>query len=233
MLPLRGTHQFLFPTILALLLVGSMPPARALAQASDQGLAAQGNPPATITIRRASYAIDDAVRITGFVLDGKTYDLSKTRVVQFETTSGWLERLEVIVHNNVPKTMVAGSIQINCPSLNHGPKDQMVVGQFTLGSVPDRFRFPSGPQYASHASTKPPISVEGGKDLSFVLGKDFDRMRELLSQRDPYPDCTVDPLVFHFSDETMWQPGTFYKPDPNSDRGYVKIPLEEFLGRTK
>ena len=194
---------------------------------------AQGSAPVKITIRRANYAIDDAVRIVGLRLDGNYYDFEISRALPpIDTTPGWLERLEIVVKNVMPetsnKTLVAGTIQVECPGINNGPKEQMIFDQFTLGIVPDRFRFPSGRPQMSSDTTKPPISVEPGQKVSFALGKDFDRMRGKIPSSGPYPDCTVEPKVFHFSDETMWQPRQFYKSDPNSDRKYIKITPEEF-----
>lgn len=200
-----------------------------MAQPPNPSANGQGNAPAEITIRRASNAIDDAVRIVGFRLDGHYYDLENARVSpSIRATPGWLERVEIVVKNISPKIMVAGTIQVECPSINHGPREQFIYDQFTLGIVPDRFRSPSGAPLASRATTRPPISVSPGQEGTFVLGNDFERMRKKIQPGGPFPDCTVWPIVFHFSDGTYWERRQFFKPDPNSTSGYVRITPEEF-----
>jgi hypothetical protein len=190
---------------------------------------AQGNTPGDIKLRRANYEIDDAVRIVGARLDGNYYDFEKSRELPpISTTSGWLERLQFVVKNTSPKVLIAGTIRIECPSINHGPRDQMIFDEFTLGIVPDRFRYSSGPPQASLDTTRPPISVQPSQEATFVLGSDFDRMRKKLPQSGPFPDCTVEPMAFHFSDGTYWVRRHFYKPDPNSDHGYIEISPKDF-----
>ncbi|MGP8259852.1 MAG: hypothetical protein ACLQM6_07870 [Acidobacteriaceae bacterium] len=197
-------------------------------------MAAQDEKPIQVTVRRASNAIDDAIRIVGFRLDGNYYDFEKSRASPpINTTPGWLERLEIDVKNISPKTVVAGTIQVECPSINHGPQDQMIMDQFTLGIVPDRANFHPGvivisPLLASNASTKPSILIEPNHEMTFVLGQDLDRTRGKAPPSGPFPDCTVWPVVFYFSDGTYWVRRHFYKPDPNSDHGYIEISPKEF-----
>jgi hypothetical protein len=197
---------------------------------ADRALA-QGNAPVQLTIRRTPYAIDDAARIAGFTLDGKFYDLSKARdSAPIQAMPGWLERLQIIVQNISPKSVIAGTIQVWCPALGNGhtPQEPRVTDQFILGIVPDRFGAVRRREDASSADTPSPIVIPPGGGMNFVLKNDFARMRKKLPQGDPTPDCTLDPREFFFSDGTMWSPRQFYKPDPSSDHGYVKATPEEF-----
>jgi len=191
---------------------------------------AQSPTPDTITIRRSSDNIADAIRITGFKLDGVSYDLTSSKNSQpIATLPGWLQRLQIVVQNRSSKKVIAGTIQVTCPgvSKDHPIDDPRIWDQFTLGIFPDRY-FGRAIQDASSAGTPPLISVKPKDEMVFILQDDFSRMTKKIAQGPQFSECTVDPRNFFFDDGTMWSPRQFYKPDPNSDRGYVPITAQEF-----
>ena len=201
---------------------------RFLAQSNTQDTS---NAPTPVTIRRAPYAIDDAVRIVGFRLDGQYYDLSKTRdSAPIRTKSGWLERLQFFAQNLSPKSVIAGTIQVTCPAMGNGHtiEEPRVWDQFSIGTIPDRFSAAKPKKDASSAQTQQPISIAPKGEMYFVLQNDFARMRKKVTAGGPTPDCTVDPRAFFFSDGSMWSPRHFFMPDPGSNHGYVSITPEEF-----
>jgi hypothetical protein len=192
---------------------------------------AQDKPSIQVIMRRAPYAIDDPVRITEFKLDGQVYDFTKGRNSDpVQTMSGWLQRLQFTVHNFSQKNIVAGIIQVTCPAMGNGHtlQERRVLDQFVLGVVPDRFGNSGRNEVAPSAKSHPPISIGPNGEMSFVLQNDFSRMQKQILESDPTPDCAVDPRAFFFSDGTMWSPRHFYKPDPNSDHGYVSMTAHEF-----
>jgi hypothetical protein len=184
---------------------------------------------ALVTIRRMSNNIDDPIRIIGFRLDGQYYDLSNARnSPSISTTSGWLERLSFVVRNVSPKNLVAGTIQVACPAIGpgHPIEETRIFDQFTLGTIPERFR-PTA-QRSVESAVPRAISIPPGGEMEFVLSNDFDRMRRHIPQNGPVPDCVVDPKSFFFADGMMWSPLRFYKPTPGSDHGYTGITAHEF-----
>jgi hypothetical protein len=145
------------------------------------------------------------------------------------TTDGWLERLQIAVVNRSAKTVIAGVVQLTCPAIGdgHTRDEPRIWDQFALGIIPERFR-PNQHTQTSSADTPPPISIGPNNQMTFILGNDFSRMRKKIADGAITTDCTVDPRTFFFSDGTMWSPRQFYKPDPNSEHGYVNIGAEEF-----
>jgi hypothetical protein len=187
----------------------------------------------SVEMRREPGNIYDPARITGFRLDGQFYSLGtiSDRPI-FDTTADWIERVEVIALNRSSKTIIASNLQFTCPSIPQDRTNQhRLIFQINVGTPPDRWVYPTNPPPPNFHSgfIQTPISVAPQGNWVFAVKDSLKFNQARLREVPPPTACFVGFRTIHFSDGTMWSPSAqFYKPDPNSDRGYVRITPEEF-----
>jgi hypothetical protein len=190
-----------------------------------------------VEVRGARGSVTDAVRITGFRVDGVSYDLAYSApprfdgAPRFDTTPDWYERLEIFAQNKSNKTVVAAYLQVECapPGQGQWPSGSFII-PVHVGRQPDRFVYAHAPPAMPHRiSEEAPISVAPGTQFVIALKDLPSRAFSEARKNDPPTACTLDLLVVHFSDGAMWQTGgQFFKPSPDSEYGYIKATPEEF-----
>jgi hypothetical protein len=203
--------------------------------AQDKPVADQ--PLIAVEVRGAPGNVTDTVRITGFRVDGVTYDLAYAApprfdgAPRFDTKPDWYERLEIVAQNKSNKTVVAAYLQVECVPPGQG---QWPAGSFVIpvhvGREPDRFVYARAPPSTPHRiPEEAPIAISPGKQFVIALKDLPARAFSDARKNDPPTACTLDLQFVHFSDGTMWATGgQFFKPNPDSEYGYIKATPEEF-----
>jgi hypothetical protein len=183
------------------------------------------------TVRREKGNALDAVRITGIKIDGQFYSLAPLEPpAPFKARFDWINHAQIIAKNVSNKTMIAGRLKINCPGLGQiGKEPPAIFDMLVLGQIPQRFsRSADDPEPSDATKARAMISVPPNGEVVFMVDADSTGLRSRLNPSANPDACEIGLRDFHFADGSMWMPRQFFKPNPQSDHGYIRISASEF-----
>ncbi len=229
---LRNTHQTLFPSILVLLLVGSIPVPQGIGQTPDRSIDAES--PTEVTFHLAyDYGDSAPMKVTHVLVGGKEVQLG----IPASVSGMWLRGVEIVIQNTSPKPIVAASIMLLYPETGNGSTEQPThISGLRLGRLPahsflnkDDSMRPLGAE-----AQVPEISVPPGGFMTFAFGgenhsgADSDQIRGV-EKAGKLTMIEIQLSKAYFKDGSLWNQGYFLLPVPAPEI-WKKITRAEFLG---
>jgi hypothetical protein len=217
MSPLRNKHQFLFQSILGLLLVGSIPTAKALAQAPDRSIDVER--PTEVTVHVAFAGITPPAQVVAIMLGDKEVPPD----TPIPVSGKWLRRVGIVVKNVSSKTMVMGLIDLSYPETGNGsPSSPILAANLGLGNPPAHFylRKDGSKRIMKSVQTQEPeLHLPPGATVLFTFkgpdhaNADVDQVNAF-QKAGKFTKIDVSLDEFFFEDESMWHEGQYYLPEP-------------------
>lgn len=185
---------------------------------------------------RIVQVLEGATDVTGAGRDPVTGHLYKPWTGKpFPAGDDWIKNLVFVVKNFSNKKVIAMDINMIFPDTGAGTMGSPVSGSgITVGRKPEHALYNS--RTGRKAETKrEPFSILPGQEVRIAVAPYYDPIKAAIEAKQPTSTITtfrVSFVDFYFSDGTKFDPGGFWKPDPNRPGVYVRMTSDEWSTTT-
>jgi hypothetical protein len=150
----------------------------------------------------------------------------------------WLRDVSVVLQNTSSKTIVSGGVILTYPQTGNGTPDKPTISTPLIrGRRPDHAYLKKDGSLMTRSQEGPPTSpltFAPGNTMNLTVGSPLGELNEgtIYQVTDQISQVNIQVTEFYFSDDSEWNAGSYYLPEPAPVR-YRKITPEEFAAPGK